>query len=157
MYFKLGKIYHILQTAIFLLLRWRQHWNSYLDLFFRTSLGSGEQTTDGRTMFAAGPPGNCCLSNNSHFQQTPIPIFHLVFKIAAESLVPALTCRGPRAKTGKGRSSTLLTQPVSSDWLSMLDNMVTWLYGQLVEHVNIFLFDILFSGRKRTTDQNSNF
>ena len=79
------------------------------------SLGSGEQTTDGRTMFAAGPPGNCCLSNNSHFQQTPIPIFHLVFKIAAESLVPALTCRGPRAKTGKGRSSTLLTQPVSSD------------------------------------------
>ena len=45
--------------------------------------------------------GNCCLSNDSHFQQTPIPIFHLVFKIAAKSpgLLVTLTCR--RAKTGK--------------------------------------------------------
>ena len=69
----------------------------------------------GRTMFAAGP-SNCCLSNNSHFQQTPIPIFHLVFKIATQSsgLLVDPTCR--RGKTGK-KVTALLTQPVN--WLTV--------------------------------------
>ena len=42
-----------------------------------------QQTTD-RMMFAAGP-NNYCLSSNPDFQQTPTQIFHLVFKIAANS------------------------------------------------------------------------
>ena len=63
-----------------------------------------------------GGPGNCCLSNNSNFQQTPIPIFHLVFKIATQSsgLLVDPACR--RGKTGK-KVTALLTQP--DNWLAV--------------------------------------